>query len=509
MLKFNCLFDGDCLYSSVGVGLIYAFQRGQLSTLFDGEVKKNFVSLLEKIGELNADIKPTLTAAFSQHRIHAKNTQGYKALIKSFCNEERMENHIDWVKLQQVMAEGLRAVVIDAMKNDKKIRQEVINELQRLVDLEIEAYTEEEIESIHAEEFKGIEAIANKIIEIRRERNEDLSKEELMLKQKEALTDWFFNDEAVGLAIYLKAISKKGVYAGALEAKVFSKYFNIAIQYYSEIKSAPQKPQVFWGFKTTQPDRSDLVIFNLEHIRKEDHWNVLLSDTPTAHRIIYIYKSQFDAFEKKQKMEKLKGFIAEYGSYQRHCQLLSLSPKEYCFINELSEAEFEQNLLPGQMPKKREIERHATQSKYYRWVYFATILFIILGAMSVAHFGIWPMLSPLLNKVFAGSIFKGYLSGLMKSITVVYGLGMGWIGNEIALALATVLKTFMDDTLAKKNEKEQSSETQINENEDALDASPSLLPAYERSQSQSDEISPPAIQDRGSRSRRRHSQSPL
>ncbi len=124
MIQFNSLGDGNCLYNTQSAHLVYAFQQGLLEPLFKNkDFVKNLNQLFLLINQSEKEIK--ITSAVTQDYTSESVKNAFAELIQKLSND----NVINWILIQQVMAKGLRALVVYAIENDPQIQSNAKNDL--------------------------------------------------------------------------------------------------------------------------------------------------------------------------------------------------------------------------------------------------------------------------------------------------------------------------------------------------------------------------------------------
>lgn len=421
MLQFESIGNGNCLYNSQAVCLIYAYQQGQLNELLNNHVfVENMGKLLRKISEDqdNDQLSTILGKKPTKKSVQA----GLDAILASVLNKK---NQINWIKLQQLFAPALRAIVVDAIANNPQVKPGMVKDLNQILDRCIEigiAETESGEMILPVENFDDMAEINYKIIEI-------LADENLknLQQKKTALKNWFFGEEEVGLNHYLygeNGIATSGIWGGELEVKTFSTLFQAVITYRNE---NALEPRVIDGFKSQEAARKyknrDFV-FELEKL--PGHWNALLSESKAARGIIKAYRPQRNQYVaakvKKQRKAYLEQIIAEYGTYAIHHQTEyeDRSISSYCKLLGITKEQYKHDLLPGQkVPpvdnKKDEIIKNPKKKKERGFDLSkdgAMFLTIAATFAVFTHCFIWPIFMPMMQAMVSAN-YLGLLTGLL------------------------------------------------------------------------------------------------
>lgn len=323
MRSFPTIPNGDCLFHSFAVNLFVAYYQGRLQNALYHPVFYKAILDLAKKSNVEIGTVP-------------------EELMKRFMEFFTFRKKVNWVKMQLTLAPALRAMVIDAIMNDKKIQSLVKNDLNNALDFSLELSTDTSIQV--AEYFNGSLPIKEKIQEL------ILNTTLINLEEKkQALREWF---ESEGFEQYLhgpQGIANNRVFGGELEAKVLSTLFNVRIDYYSN--NNPNR-NTFEGFRTARSGRKVLT-FGLEFLK--DHWNALFSDKDKkVAAIIDDYIPKLKRYNEMQERENKRAIqrniLQDYNSYKQHHFILfsDQTINEYCKIQGLSFNQYQRNIIAGE-----------------------------------------------------------------------------------------------------------------------------------------------------------------
>ncbi|MBS0288089.1 MAG: hypothetical protein JSR17_12385 [Proteobacteria bacterium] len=133
MLQFQSLGDGNCLYNTEAVWLMYAYQQQLLQPLFKNKVAK-FNKLMAIVGEQNPTLGLPKTEV--EYNTAEKLINAFDTLIAKVA----VNDDIDWVKLQQLLAPALRELVVDLIENDEYINKQARAELSGYLDHMVDSF---------------------------------------------------------------------------------------------------------------------------------------------------------------------------------------------------------------------------------------------------------------------------------------------------------------------------------------------------------------------------------
>ncbi|MGE4349596.1 MAG: hypothetical protein AB7D28_07510 [Candidatus Berkiella sp.] len=353
MLTFQALGDGNCLYNTESIWLIKSYREGHLEQLLDNQdFRQNIGRLLTHTSEgVNTiDLKAVLGKSYTKTSIK-------RALDKFIHDLSDDKEGLGWVAAQQMLAQGLRALVTDKIQNDPAILEQVKLELNDAINQSIELSTSDEVQvSFH---FDGMLEIQEKVKELMQ--NERLN----TAQRQDALRKWFFNHngEAVGLNYYLyseNGIASPGIEAGHFEMKVLSQLLHHVIRFYNKKRDEDgHKINVVDAFKTpeeAEKHSNTALIFHVEKIG--NHWNALLPNNAASQQMIHEYKPHYARYvaivQQKEMREKLVQILREHGTFATHHKkdLDGFSEKEYLNIHGLTKEQYNKNTLPTIEPSK-------------------------------------------------------------------------------------------------------------------------------------------------------------
>jgi len=335
MLTFQAIGDGNCLYNSQAVLLIQAFRQKELDILFKNKQLLNQFHQLLKIYQGNELIgvadKPTPKAV----------KDGFNRLIEKFT----VDGKINWDELQEEMAVGLREFVQNAIITDDATNQLVRKELVRALDFSIDMGYHNGVLSENLEEngidgsyFEEMDTIKNKILQI-------LNDDEFLTQplKKIALSEWFFDGEAVGFNDYLqgeKGIGNRNIHAADIEIKVLSSKLGIVNKTYMRGQIGNEQSATYYNAFASNDDSrnlaSSVVVFTLE--KSPNHWNPLLIDTPSNQTL-------FTDNQARLKDNELQVYLATYGSYEAHREWLEISEEAYCQLYDLTKEQLNEPVV--------------------------------------------------------------------------------------------------------------------------------------------------------------------
>lgn len=340
MLKFEAIADGNCLYNAEAIFLVQSFLDNKLEPLFKNKDRlAQFHQILLRLQANNVITvakNPTIQAV----------KVGLSRLIAKFSTN----GVINWRDLQFQVAQSLREYVQDTVIKDEVINQQVRVSLTRALDQCIDmAYLNNHdtqnvlpkninIEGIDGSHFEGMQNIVHKIKEVLE--NDSLHSPEL---KKIALSEWFFDGEAVGFGEYLQGengIGNNAIHTGDIELNVLSAKLGIVHKTFMRGAIGNEQSATYYhAFKANEDARKvaeDELIFAFE--KTADHWNCLFADTPENNAWIAAHEQQL-------LKSKIENFVAEHGGLEAHRNSLGLSIEEYCLINGISDVQFKENCV--------------------------------------------------------------------------------------------------------------------------------------------------------------------
>ncbi len=130
-LQFQSLGDGNCLYNTQAVWLIYAYQQQALTALFENEqTRNNYAKLFIRLGEQNPSFGLPKTLA------ELNTVQALQTAFDTFIAHTTAQNglDIDWIKVQKTFATALRAFVVDRIKTDPTTNAAIKENLATYID---------------------------------------------------------------------------------------------------------------------------------------------------------------------------------------------------------------------------------------------------------------------------------------------------------------------------------------------------------------------------------------
>ncbi len=338
MLKFEAIADGNCLYNAEAIFLVRSFLDNKLEPLFKN--KDRLAQFHQILLRLQANNVITVAKNPTVQAVKA----GFNRLIAKFSTN----GVINWRELQSQVAQSLREYVQDTVIKDEVINQQVRVSLTFALDQCIDmAYLNNHdtqnvlpkninIEGIDGSHFQGMQTIVHKIKEVLE--NDSFHSPEL---KKIALSEWFFDGEAVGFGEYLQGengIGNNAIHTGDIELNVLSAKLGIVHKTFMRGAIGNEQSATYYhAFKTNEDARKvaeDEMIFAFE--KTAAHWNCLFADTPENNAWIA-------ADEQQRLKSKIENFVAEHGGLDAHRNSLGLSIEEYCLINGISEVQFKEN----------------------------------------------------------------------------------------------------------------------------------------------------------------------
>ncbi len=327
MLTFQAIGDGNCLYNAEAILLIQAFRQKELDPLFKNKQHLIQFHQLLKIFERNELIE--MSDKITQKAVK----DGFRLLVDRYTTEGK----IDWDTLQEEMAPSLREFVQNAIITDdvtnKSVRAELIKALDFSIEIGAAAVGDLEERAIDGSYFEEMPAIKAKIIEI-------LGKNELSVHAKKiALSEWFFEGEAVGFSDYLQGengIGNEAIHATNLEVKVLSSKLGIVHRSYMRGAVGNEQSATYYnGFLSDEKSRElskNAIVFSLE--KAAIHWDALFIDTPANRALVEEREAQI-------RNNELAVYLEKHGTYKAHCESLEMSEKEYCTLYGLTKKQFE------------------------------------------------------------------------------------------------------------------------------------------------------------------------
>ncbi len=542
MLQMNTLGDGNCLYNSEAIWLILAYQQKSLSAL----LKKNtlhFANLMLILGQQN----PTLGLPKALDQLNT--IQALEKAFDSFIAHITINERLDFVRLQKLLAKALRSFVVDVIKNDPIIKAAAIADLSAYIDGICESSdeinsTKDEICALRIELSNHLEVfhlqpqpqapkklpllkafvanefeqfIDNKIAESKEKKakitdfvkselkkvvkqsiqgskkralktlSEDvqaalmahlgaviaddiedgpvsnfsahfegmkdiqnamkaiLDKPDMSLEQKkQAIKQWFFENQAIGLKLYLNdkdGIAKNGVHAGEFEQKVMSQAFGHIIKVRCLDYLDDHNTRIVNGFKTGAQAKKypkNSLVFDMEKL--PGHWSALLPKTAANEKLLADNAAQRLKYaqekRKKESQAHQDDILKEFGSYAKHHK--SVFPEDslsvYCSLMSISESEYHAVSSNLNEAPKADTQRHidVQDSSQRDWTNYAMLMVSITGFVAIISSGvIWPLIAPLLAKLFAQTLTNTGLFTLTKfgAITLFSGL-VGYVVTE-------------------------------------------------------------------------------
>ncbi len=373
-LTFNALGDGNCFYNSIMTRLAVDWLNGtlprnkttstQLAALF-GEVGKFEPSL--NFGEkLPADVQDITDATIDEI---------FTIILEHFRIDDET---IDWVKYQQLMGPVAREFIINKIENDDAIKHLVLGELTQAVEYTLDISTVDDIN--YPAHFSGMTEIKSKLRAAVMDVGTDID------IRKIALTEWF---QTTGFAFWLRGhngVALDTTVAGVLELKAFTKLFNISAQFRMP-GDAQGVNQLVTGFGDITPLRlgtqeaepyTVASISSLEYTG--GHWKTYLADDEAGinKKICTDYTIQRAAYTEKLFYDNAKSNLDCFGTYSIHAATLELTQAEYCKVYNLTDNEYENNLLPGEV-------QNETQTSFVNRgsVSAAAVLLIAISAIVV------------------------------------------------------------------------------------------------------------------------------
>lgn len=358
MLRLQAIGDGNCLYNTEAVLLIYAYQTGRLQPLLkNNEFKQN----MGKVFSFLAQEIPSIILPAENYWTDEAVKTAFNSYLK-VLERSNQPGNLDWILAQQSLAKALRAFVVDCIEHNPTCRKELINELKHVL-REIRQITRQgssqEIISFSAEHFKGMPAIIEKLDSIC---GDDTKTDRA---KRTAINRWFFDEENPnsGINLYLRGstgIANSGVEGEHFEYRVLAYTLHHVVKLYSSKFFNERNARYLLGFKPPSPTQiENLLIFEVE--RSGEHWNVFLPEEELAQAVVKVYEPQFkDYLEKKdlaQKLKDLKQALTEHGTLFNHSLTLFDNPEQYIAFYHLTAEQFKNNQLPDKLPTSAELLR--------------------------------------------------------------------------------------------------------------------------------------------------------
>ncbi|MCS5708687.1 hypothetical protein CC99x_007170 [Candidatus Berkiella cookevillensis] len=361
MLTFQALGDGNCLYNTESIWLIKSYREGNLEQLLNNQdFRQNIGRLLSHTSEgVNTiDLKATLGEPYTKASIKS-------ALDKFIHDLSDDKEGLDWVAAQQMLAQGLRALVTDKIQNDPAILEQVKLELHDAINQCITLSTRDEVQvSFH---FDGMLEIQAKVKEL-------MQNNRLNTKQRQdALRKWFFNHngETVGLNYYLygeNGIASPTIEAGHFEMKVLSQLLHHVIRFYDKKRNeAGHHINVIDAFKTSEEAGKHPETALVFHVEKMgNHWNALLPNDAASKEMMREYEPQrtryIVAVQQKEARANLAQILREHGTFAAHHKkdLADFSEEEYLMMNGLTKEQYNKNILPAVEPSQPKVIKPST-----------------------------------------------------------------------------------------------------------------------------------------------------
>lgn len=347
MLTFQALGDGNCLYNTESIWLIKSYKEGRFEQLLDNQdFRQNIGRLLTHTSEgVNTiDLKAVLGKSYTKASIK-------RALDKFIHDLTDDKEALDWVAAQQMLAQGLRALVTDKIQNDPAILEQVKLELDDAINQCITMSTSDEVQvSFHFDDMLEIQAKVKELMQNNR----------LNTKQRQdALRKWFFNHngETVGLNYYLygeNGIASPTIEAGHFEMKVLSQLLHHVIHFYDKKRNeAGHHINVIDAFKAPEEAEKHLETALVFHVEKRgNHWNALLPNDAASEEMMREYEPQraryIIAIQQQEAIENLTQILREHGTFAAHHKkdLNHYSIEEYLNIHGLTKEQYNKNILP-------------------------------------------------------------------------------------------------------------------------------------------------------------------
>ncbi|MBS0289499.1 MAG: hypothetical protein JSS07_05635 [Proteobacteria bacterium] len=408
-------------------------------------------------------------------------------------------------KTQNITA--LRQAVLKAITDE--LARNILSDLQQSI-LPISAH------------FEGMTVINKKINDILNDPTLD------SFSQKEqAFMKWFFKEPATGWKEYLvgeQGIARPGVNAGELEQKVLSVLFSHTINIRSLAFLNENNRRAVDGFNSEekakkQPDRQ--IAFEMEKL--SNHWNVLLPKNPNTEKMVQENDSQRNRFFSNKATQEITSVLQEglkkHGSYAAHnvADLPELRPSEYCNyfgislkdyvafsrkrtsgadiddktspplilppvmrsigaeIEDLSDEESEEEM-------QTEIEQPPLLPKVQQrdWLnYFTMFSSFVFFIGLVSYLLIWPVWLPMMNALFAETLFSPFALSLSVGITSLFCFAVG------ALLTEKIHSDWEKETNSVQNKKEVVNKEALKKDEPfELKPKQEVLPLFQNKQSQ-------------------------
>lgn len=419
--------DGNGFYNLQAMWLLHAYRQGEWNVLLaDPVFVKNIGKILTFISHQQQDeeLKKLLIVPLSSEHIGSAMEhliQNIDKKVPILSGEKKVEE-INWEKLQQAIAQALRALVAYSLKTRTNLA----------------AIVERTLKSIALKQG-GLQALYEGMPQIDE------------INEKIDPLQWWFNGEKTGLHLYLQGL--KGVHGSLIEMYVLSTLLHYVIKYYPNgFSEAPLTIYTFEDESNAQPENK--LICEIE--RKDQCLNLLLNNDKEAQQIIQNYQSENQSCRKRKLLKGIIDFtqiLKEYGSYLAHHQkeFIDYSDEEYIKFHGLTRTQYQQNILPEQdylekQPalvqlkkvdspfhlKKKPLEYHITQmNKEFDWLNYMMVVLTVMGIwMAIISYTVWPWLIPLMNFLFVDTLLAGSTYPLTIAMTTMFGFTLGIIVSE-------------------------------------------------------------------------------
>lgn len=343
MSNFESLGDGNCLYNTEAALIVYAHLSGLLTPLWK---RKDFVQNIGMLLEKTQKTNPNEIKLPSLKKTHT--VESVKKALDELLALLSTKNKINWVKLQLIIAKGLRAQLVQTIEQDKFVKQEAIKQLSFAIDSTLLMYCKEGEEALPTEDefftsyhFEDMSEIREKMLEVIYD-----DKLKTLDQKKSALRKWFFEGQQEGLTLYLygeNGIKANAVHAGELEVMILSHLFHHRALY----KAGDSQTREINGFDSKR--KTDLVFTVKKMIA---HWEAVLPESALSNEIIKVYKPQrrqhVREIEKQENAQLLVEIQCEYGSFAQHHEtnLSDYTKTEYCKMHKITQKQYKDNTLP-------------------------------------------------------------------------------------------------------------------------------------------------------------------
>lgn len=208
-MQFKSLGDGNCLYNTEAILLVYAYRQHLLTPLWhEPDFVKNIHALLKEINENN-------TVGISLTELgEGPSAQSTEAAFNQLISAMSVDDILDWGVVQEVMAPALRALVIKKIVDDAAVKEQIKTILTAAIRGIVDMSAPETLNlGIYFEGMTGISEKLSNVI------NDPAFRS---LGQRErAMEKWFFEGLQEGFFAYLRG--ERGICNSGMNAEVVKK----------------------------------------------------------------------------------------------------------------------------------------------------------------------------------------------------------------------------------------------------------------------------------------------